>query len=474
MFSECIEDLKNGKLFACAFVLSFSTIYIWILNGSVYASVAEYFGAAREIHTLVSAGMVALLAVVAQRRPFWLDSRLMLVIALGSSVAACLILLLAIPQENVAFTMIGFFFSGIGNAWSIILTALSLMALGSMRSSIVAVAFGFIAGELVSMFAPMPPLELGIALCNLDNVVIILLLYQMTKGVVNKIATSDAAADLETVNPDSFLGPFHPLFLCVLLVRVAFGYGITLNEIDHAPVSVGFIGVFVILIALWIAFDKEGEKVDSLFSFSALLIIAGFLIAPFSLMQDFPSANAFIRVGDRIFEILFWIVLAAVGRRNLFALLPTLGFARIMAAIGTDAGAIMGHTSNTLFGINDQLAALMPAIAAWIFIAFLWLGFRKFSFDATINGVASIEGETHRYASDDIERRCAEIGEKSGLTERETEIFAMLARGRNALFIREHYVVSRNTVKSHIRHIYVKLDIHSQQELIDLVETSKT
>ncbi len=31
-------------------------------------------------------------------------------------------------------------------------------------------------------------------------------------------------------------------------------------------------------------------------------------------------------------------------------------------------------------------------------------------------------------------------------------------------------MVSRNTVKAHVKHIYAKLDIHSHQDLIDLVE----
>ena len=31
-------------------------------------------------------------------------------------------------------------------------------------------------------------------------------------------------------------------------------------------------------------------------------------------------------------------------------------------------------------------------------------------------------------------------------------------------------VISRNTTKSHIKNIYGKLDVHSHQELIDLVE----
>lgn len=69
-----------------------------------------------------------------------------------------------------------------------------------------------------------------------------------------------------------------------------------------------------------------------------------------------------------------------------------------------------------------------------------------------------------------IEERCRVIGQVHGLTEREIEIFAFLARGRNGQFLMDHYVVSRNTVKSHIKHIYAKLGVHSQQELIDCVE----
>jgi DNA-binding CsgD family transcriptional regulator len=69
-----------------------------------------------------------------------------------------------------------------------------------------------------------------------------------------------------------------------------------------------------------------------------------------------------------------------------------------------------------------------------------------------------------------IEDRCAALSEEWGLTKREQEIFVMLARGRNVAYIQDHYTISRNTVKSHIKHIYAKLGVHSHQELIDLVE----
>ena len=46
----------------------------------------------------------------------------------------------------------------------------------------------------------------------------------------------------------------------------------------------------------------------------------------------------------------------------------------------------------------------------------------------------------------------------------------MLARGRDRTYIQEQLVVSRNTVKAHVKHIYAKSDIHSHQDLIDLIE----
>ena len=46
----------------------------------------------------------------------------------------------------------------------------------------------------------------------------------------------------------------------------------------------------------------------------------------------------------------------------------------------------------------------------------------------------------------------------------------MLARGRDRTYIQEQLVISRNTVKSHVKHIYTKLDVHSQQDLIDLIQ----
>lgn len=73
-------------------------------------------------------------------------------------------------------------------------------------------------------------------------------------------------------------------------------------------------------------------------------------------------------------------------------------------------------------------------------------------------------------SSESIEARCAQIAAEHGLTPRETEIFTLLARGRDVGFICAELYISRNTANAHRRAIYSKLGIHSQQELLDIVE----
>lgn len=69
-----------------------------------------------------------------------------------------------------------------------------------------------------------------------------------------------------------------------------------------------------------------------------------------------------------------------------------------------------------------------------------------------------------------FKRACKSIEGTYALTPRESEIFALLARGRNMNHIAESLVISKDTVKTHCRSIYRKLQVHSQQEVIDLVE----
>lgn len=65
---------------------------------------------------------------------------------------------------------------------------------------------------------------------------------------------------------------------------------------------------------------------------------------------------------------------------------------------------------------------------------------------------------------------CNEIALSHGLTPRESEVFSLLAKGRNAQVISNDLVISRYTAKTHIYHIYQKTGKGSQQDIIDMVE----
>lgn len=56
------------------------------------------------------------------------------------------------------------------------------------------------------------------------------------------------------------------------------------------------------------------------------------------------------------------------------------------------------------------------------------------------------------------------------LSRRESEVMYYLARGYKSSHIQQQLYISEGTAKTHIRHIYRKLNIHSQQDLIHLID----
>lgn len=195
--------------------------------------------------------------------------------------------------------------------------------------------------------------------------------------------------------------------------------------------------------------------------------------------------NAFLSPVNGVFicMLLVWGVVTALGRRNVYGYVAVVAIMKLMDSLGTLLGAVSGHLTNDFVQTDFFMATGFALTMVFLFFAFLWCGFRNFSFNDTIESVTSvavpvsepIEQPAEEPASepvltvqDVLDRNCEEIGARCGLTEREREIFTMMAHGRNGRYVMEHFVISRNTAKSHIKHIYAKLGVHSHQELIDL------
>ena len=72
--------------------------------------------------------------------------------------------------------------------------------------------------------------------------------------------------------------------------------------------------------------------------------------------------------------------------------------------------------------------------------------------------------------SSTLDARCDYVRQRFGLTERETDMVRLLAHGRSKTSISKELFISENTVKSYTRNVYSKLNIHSKQQLLDILD----
>ena len=66
--------------------------------------------------------------------------------------------------------------------------------------------------------------------------------------------------------------------------------------------------------------------------------------------------------------------------------------------------------------------------------------------------------------------RLEQVSVRCNLGKREREVLGLLLQQKTASEIATEMTIANGTAKSHIRHVYKKLGIHSREELFDLFE----
>lgn len=69
-----------------------------------------------------------------------------------------------------------------------------------------------------------------------------------------------------------------------------------------------------------------------------------------------------------------------------------------------------------------------------------------------------------------LDERCEAISKTFGLTNRESEVLSLLARGRSIPYIAKELVIANGTVKHHVSNIYRKIGVYDRQSLHDVIE----
>lgn len=241
----------------------------------------------------------------------------------------------------------------------------------------------------------------------------------------------------------------------------------------------GMLGVLVAL--LWALL---GSKVDIDMAIvqriSLPILIAGILLFPFFGGVGRVVCGGMIIAALAHSTIVGWCTTSIDNYE--FRLHPVDRFTLRQAPsyLGFLAGSIVAYVIVFVYPLSGtQLGFLMAVFALVVILTFCIYGGDDAQMKKRLNellALPAVEGTLIvKKAADQVRpgffrKRCELVAEKYGLTPREEEVLLLLAKGRNAEHIAEQLVVSLATAKSHIYHIYRKLDIGSQQHLMSIVE----
>lgn len=171
-------------------------------------------------------------------------------------------------------------------------------------------------------------------------------------------------------------------------------------------------------------------------------------------------------------SIVFWLYPAELTMRYRVSSMITFGFFNGFLTLGLLA----------VFAVNLflPLASVPYYLVTLVRLALLLLGYISLVTNDQMREIATLataqaeespstnSPKTHRAP---FTQRCHLVADTFLLSQRELEILCLLAKGRNAAYVQKELVISEGTVRTHMRNIYRKLDVHSQQELMDLVDT---
>lgn len=478
--------LGSADVAVCA-SLALLLVSAFVLNAYLFPNLVSLFPVGREISTYCGVAFSVAVAVLAYRRPAVMRESVWSLACLALFAGGLVLLYVGLTLGNPLLAALGSPFGGIGAVWFSVLAGLALIKLGPKRSMVV-IPTAFVAKYAVQFgltaLGGALPLEAALALYFACNAIAYALIRPHVHGMIERIRESESPTVLDATNPSSFL-PFSSLvYVSIFLFNAACGFAFARQGEALSQAATLFTFAPVVVVFFVVVAARARLSADALYQASALLVFGGFLLAPLALTGgaagDHHASSVLLYAGSDCFSVLTYYLIASVGARNPVGALSTSAFAFAANWLGIGCGALVAQGIAGL-GANE-LAPLLwaSALVTFLFMLFNFVVMRRFSFEEAIQGVkpAHVAAPGPAASEDDepsptLDDACEAAIARYALTPREGDVLRLLARGRTSPVIQEKLFLSHNTVKTHVRHIYAKMDIHSQQELIDIVETEE-
>jgi DNA-binding CsgD family transcriptional regulator len=364
----------------------------------------------------------------------------------------------------------------------------------NLRDAGISIATAYLAAYLLRWAFITLPIEVGLLVYIVAPIAALALIAGHTRPLLALVFAAEPPAQAAITRPASFLPFGNQVFICLILFRFVYGYVLTFGETERVPLLTAFAIIPLTLLLLIIVIGKGMLNPDRLFPAAVLCIVAGFLTLPIEGVAGGGGGvvvSTLLSSGVGFFEVLLLFIFVALSSRNRAISLVVFSWAYALNSLATLVGANFGRFTNQHYGSDPIVASSLVAGVVLVFVAYILIALKDFSFRRVIesiegggaagsmlrfagveavDGAGGIDGVGARDGGSQIQNRCEALSSQYELTSREREVLCLLARGRNSKVIQEELHISYNTAKAHVRHIYTKLGVHTQQELINLAE----
>lgn len=452
------------------------SVHVWFLSDTALPMLRELWAPADLLQSLSAALGYALIALLALRAPEAVRPAAFGIASVVAIVAGKLGWLAGMQMGNVVLATVGVCLSHLFCSWPVVLVGISLCALGNRRDLVIATVLGESIGVALRCVLPHPSVEVAIPLTIVPPLAALAFASVLGAPYLRREISGENAAQRATTEPGAYLPPTHRIFVLVGLFELI--HGVALAEKSESlslATNIGQTILVVIGAVLLLRHSKATSHEDVLLYVASLMMLCGFLLRPLSDGEAIASASISL-AGASFSWMLLWMALSFVGMCNPLGSLWVFGIGYVFQAVGLGVGTEIGHfalEATSTAGAGGHALNIVNALVMVGFVGYLLVGLRGFSFSRSF---AEIVPATAPEASMDegelIAQACDAAARAFELTEREGEVMRLLALGKSGAQIQDELSISRNTAKTHVRHVYRKVGVHSQQELVDLVATT--
>ena len=474
--SSIPEVLRCGAWWSAVVAVGVYQLGIMLLNTSVFPLFNGVFLEARDVGSLFSAAFSLVLYLLVSNHPSWCNPKRWMLASAALFLVGAPTMLAGVWLASPALLTAGVLLRGVASSWYGTTLCLALVRLAltrGMRGVFGALCAGWALSYCLELVAAAAPLTAQLGAFFLSSFVVMALTYRSSAALIRQTVSCTPVAELRVTNPRSFLPWSSALFVAVVVLKASFGFAMTFSSVDATPQATVLACVPALLCALALLASNH-VGLNALYKATMLFVLAGFLLAglPGAASPDMPAlANVVLRAGSDLSRMLVFMAVAGIGARNTVGALGVTLFMSGANSLGSVAGAQLGMLANTVLATDPGLFSLLLAGVVFAFVAYNVLIPDVFRLDETAGRIEAVQPPTQpAVPADVLATAAARLAGTHALTPREAEALELLAHGRNTAAIQERMCVSRSTAKTHVRNVYAKLGVHSQQDLIDLVE----